>query len=271
MFAAPLWVALVLKVGPAAAEEAESQQPIDDAAVAYRAALDLHAAGDLEGALARMMESYRLSQRDELLYNIARIQWELGDCLAALTDYRRYVERVPTGRFRDLADAAVRELEPTCKATKPAAVESPTPTVATNRVPAPSRHEPSPTPRPRPRKREASEPRMLPWVGWSAVAAGGLAGLGAVYCTVKAVHARDEYRASVEAEENGGRHYDPSLEAKQHTNQRWAQALGVAGGALATGGVLWLLLAPRERGQSSPNTAFSLAPGFFAASWRQSF
>jgi len=247
------------------------QPPADQAAVAYQAALDLHAAGDLQGALARMRESYRLSQRDELLYNIARIEAELSDCSASLADYRRYIERVPTGRFRESADAAARDLEASCSSKPPPSDESPptAPAVVVNSPLAPSAAEP---PRPaEPPRREVPSKRILPWLGWSAVATGGLAGLGAVYFTIQAVHARDQYRESIEEDLHGGARYDPSLQAKQHTNQRWAQVLGVAGGALATGGVLWLILAPRERGRNPPAAEVYLAPGTLTATWRQSF
>lgn len=271
MFAAAVLVAMGLKGGPAVAEMPSSQPTVDDAAVAYQAALDLHAAGDLKGALARMRESYRLSQRDELLYNIAKIEAELGDCSASLADYRLYVERVPTGRFRDSASAATRELEASCSVTTPASVASPPvlPAMTTSSTPAPLVDEQSSLPPPQ--QREAANERMLPWLGWSAVATGGLAGLGAAYFTIQAVHARDEFRASVEADERGGDPYDLSLQDKQHRNQRWAQVLGVAGGVLASGGVLWLVLGPREPGRNPSTAQVHVAPGLLAATWRQSF
>jgi hypothetical protein len=112
---------------------------------------------------------------------------------------------------------------------------------------------------------------MLPWLGWSAVATGGLAGLGAVYFTIQAVHAKEQFKDSVEEDYQGRARYDPSLEVKQHKNQRWAQVLGVAGGALATGGVLWLILAPRERDRNPPTAELQVAPGVLTATWRQSF
>lgn len=271
MLAAPVWVALVLKVAPAVAEAPGNQPPNDDAAVAYQAALDLHAAGDLKGALASMMESYRLSQRDELLYNIAKIEAELGDCSASLTDYRRYVERVPTGRFRESADSAARELETSCGSTNPSSKESPPaePAVTVNSTLAsPVVEHP---PRALSEQPETPRKRMMPWLGWSAVATGGLAGLGAVYFTIQAVHARAQFKKSVDEDEQGGARYDPSLEEKQHRDQRWAQVLGVAGGALATGGVLWLVLAPREHGGNLPTAEVHVAPGVLTATWRQSF
>lgn len=272
MFAAPVWAVVVLQIGPVAAQVPVIEPPVDRAAVAYQAALDLHAAGDLKGALASMRESYEISQRDELLYNIARIEAELGDCSASLADYRRYVERVPTGRFQESARAAAHELEATCSSTTSVSLESPpdTPVVVASTVRAPSVDEQ--TPRPISQQHpDATNRRMLPWLGWSAVATGGLAGLGAVYFTLKAVQARNAFQHSVDIDAAGGPRYDLSLQDKQHTNQRWAQVLGVTGGTLAAGGVLWLVLAPRERGQGPPNAVVYVAPGLLAASWRQSF
>jgi hypothetical protein len=189
-----------------------------------------------------------------------------------LADYRRYAERVPTGRFRESADSAARELEASCGSTTPSSNESPpaVPAVAVNSTLASSSSAELP-PRALPQQRETPNPRLWPWLGWSAVATGGLAGLGAVYFTIQAVHARDQFRESVNEDWRGGERYDPSLQEKQHKNQRWAQVLGVSGGALAAGGVLWLILAPRERGQNPPAAQIFIAPGVMTATWRQSF
>ena len=53
-----------------------------------------------------MLESYRLSKRAELLYNIGKIQSALGECALALTAYRDYLEQVPDGRYRATLAAA---------------------------------------------------------------------------------------------------------------------------------------------------------------------
>ncbi len=86
----------------------------DPAAVAYQRALSRYAAGDIKGALTDMSDSLRLSGRWELLYNIARLQDELGRCADALASYREYLQRVPDGQYRAAAAQASGALEARC-------------------------------------------------------------------------------------------------------------------------------------------------------------
>ena len=96
--------------------------------------------------------------------------------------------------------------------------------------------------------------RALP-LGWSAIAAGGLAGIGAAYFTISAHDARSDYARSVKQEVNGGPIADESLQDKQHRDARWAQVLAVTGGALLGGGVVLLVLAGRKQPASAGVTA----------------
>ena len=106
---AAAWVACLLLCGgafgaePSLAEPDPSklEPPVDDAgkeaAAAFDRAMKAYEARDLTGALAAMRESYRLSGRTELLYNLARLEQELGACPEALADYPELVARNSLG------------------------------------------------------------------------------------------------------------------------------------------------------------------------------
>jgi hypothetical protein len=228
----------------------------DPAAQAYERSLRSYAAGDVTGALESMRESYRLSGLSELLYNIARLEAEAGDCAASLADYREYLERVPEGQYREPALRATQELGARCPAveeTQPpvlslaAATAEAAPDSAGAETPAPATPAPPPAPvaRPKPARREDAAADTRRWLGWSAIAAGGLAGVGAIYFTVSAHEARSRFRSSLRGEVAGGPYADFSWQDEQHRDQRLAQLLAVTGGALVGGGVLLLALGGR--------------------------
>jgi hypothetical protein len=272
-------VSLVLPHGPAWAEDAGEQSQA--AATAYRQALTLYGSGDLKGALAQMRQSYGLSKRAELLYNIARIESELGDCAASLADYRLYVQQVPDGRYRNDAEQATRELAQRCPDVAATSAPSSAPVAALAVAePAPA---PAATPPPEPPKPVSAAPPPPPpptplpprywttqrWIGWSLVAAGTAAGVAAVSFHAAALDARDEFRDSLNTAAR--RHTDPDygLRDRQHRDSRWAQALFVTGGALLTGGVLVLVLAPAEG--STSTAALYVEPGLLGARFSHSF
>ena len=255
---------------PIGAESAEDGA-LEPAAVAFKRSLDRYAAGDLQGALEAMRESHRLSNRTELLYNIARIEEELGDCAASLADYNRYLQLVPNGRYRLPATEASQRLEQRCPPAPTPPVE-PTPSIASRTL-----EPPAPTPSPKP-NREADPPKLAaqPWtppsvVGWAAIALGAAAGAGAVYFTVAAVDARDRFHSRVDAYKPGSGPLDFSAQDEQHRNQRWAVALAATSGALVAGGVVVLLLAPRATTPPGSTTALYLTPGQLGASFSQHF
>jgi hypothetical protein len=241
----------------------------------------MYDSGDLPGALASMRESYRLSQRAELLYNIARLEGELGDCAASLTDYRLYVRQVPDGRYRSEADQATRELSQRCPDAPPtpasappsettagASVKPPVVPPASQTVEPPKPASPAPSSRPQPASPTYwTAPR---WIGWSLVAASAVAGASALYFRAGAVDARSNFQTSVNNAKKGGPLPDSSLRDRQHERDHWAVALGVTGGALLAGGVLALLLAPTP---ATPNTTAGLyiEPGLLGACLSHSF
>jgi hypothetical protein len=247
------------------AGNAEQSVPVPSAAeAAFTRAGDQYAKGDLVAAHASMAESYRLSQRPELLYNLAMLERELGQCPQALDHYDKYLQLVPQGRYREAASDARAELSLECptKSTPipaaPTLPPAPAPTVAT----VATADQPSPAP-------EASYWTVPRVAGWSAIAVGALAGGGTLYFTMAAVSARNDYQRSVDAQVRGGPMRDMSLEARQHRDQNVARVLAVSGSALLAGGVLLLVLSPSTH--EDRTAAIHIEPGSVQACFTQRF
>jgi hypothetical protein len=250
----------------AAVTTSAQASPEQAAATAYQKALASYAKGDVPAALDSMRESYRLSKRPELLYNLAQLEDELKICRDSLADYRQYLELVPHGRYRDSAEQARQRLEQQCP--PPAAAPPDTATIAANPAATTSeeRHKessvgPSET-------AYWSAPRVL---GWSAIALGTLAGAGAVYCQSQAVQAKHELQQSLDDALAGGPPVDMSLQDRQDRYNHIAIGLGIAGGAMVASGALVLLLAPGKSGQQAQSASVYALPGLVGASYAQRF
>lgn len=237
----------------------------DRAAAAFERAMAAYEARDLKAALAAMRESLRLSGRPELLYNIARLEEELGNCADALSDYREYLERVPQGRYRTEAERASAELSLRCPAAvasaSPPPLDSPAPPPAAAAVPAAS---PPPPAAPPPAHKQPDAPAAGRWppvaLGYGAIGLGVVAGASAIYLRQEAVEARDSFQTSVDAARQGGPRADFGLEDEHHRKETWAWILGVGGGALVAGGIVVVVLAPRENSQAASTTRLHIAP-----------
>lgn len=246
---------------PSLAQETSNQSPEQLGALAYQKAVASYADGDVIGALGSMRESYQLSKRAELLYNLAQLEEELKGCSDALSDYRRYLELVPNGRYRDSAEQARGRLERECAPPPPAEQPSAEP-VRSEEAPKERAVEPAP---------QTSYWTASRIIGWSAISAGTLAGAGALYFQLQAVQARDEFKRSNDEANAGGPPVDLSLQDQQHRYNRSAIGLGITSGALIASGVLVLLLAPAESKRHSRSATLYAFPGVVGASYAQRF
>lgn len=252
-----------------AAQPAESAtfepaiSPDQAAEAAYDAALARYDSGDIEGALAAMQQSFALSQRPELLYNLARLEREAQRCRASLADYRLYLERVPQGRYRQAAEQSVTELSSECASAD--SETAPTSSAPAASAPSTSNREPEPV----------SKPQLPYWttprvVAWTAISAGVASGAGAIYFMVSAKAARDDVARSVELEVMGGAHWDQARQDDQHRDLALARVLGGCAGALVTGGALTLLFSTAPApGRASASVL--IVPGAIQASYRGAF
>jgi tetratricopeptide (TPR) repeat protein len=201
------------------------------AEAAYDRSIALYSAGDKTGALAAMQESYRLLGHPDLLYNIARLERELGQCWVALGDYRVYIGLVPTGEYRASALEAERDLNRTCGG---APAE---PYWTTRRI-----------------------------IGWSAIGAGAVAGAGAVYFALSARSAHDDAQRAADAIVHA-EHPEPwtAADHARELDAQQAQTLaivsGAAAGGLLTGGVLLLVFPMGREEKAAPDIAIVPQPG----------
>jgi len=241
--------------GPGMAQASSEQL----AAVAYQKAVASYANGDVAAALGSMRESYDLSKRAELLYNLAQLEEELKACSDARTDYRRYLELVPNGRYRDSAKQASVRLEQECPPVPPAQA-SPAP-VASAQPSAESAGEPA----------KASYWTAARIIGWSSISIGTLAGATAIYFQAEAIQARNELQQSVDEASAGGPAVDMTQQDRMRRYNHAAIGLGIASGAMIVSGALVLLLDPGKPEQRSRSASLYAFPGLIGASYAQRF
>jgi tetratricopeptide (TPR) repeat protein len=100
--------AITLTIGSSAsAQDANDEQ----ARRAFEAGRQAFSAGDYETALYQFRQAYELSERHELLYNIAQSLDRLRRDEETLRTLREYLERVPNTRSRSEVEARIRVLE----------------------------------------------------------------------------------------------------------------------------------------------------------------
>lgn len=88
-----------------------SQKDIDDAKVHYRAGKLHYDNGKHKEAVEEFEESYRLSRRADLLYNLALCYEKLGRKKDAAARLRTYLERKPNADDRAEVESWIKQLE----------------------------------------------------------------------------------------------------------------------------------------------------------------
>ncbi len=250
---------------PAAPRTSETE-----AEAAYKNAQAKYAQRDVQGALDSMRESYRLCQRAELLYNLAVLERELGQCRPALADYTSYLQQVPHGRYREAAQQASTALARECPLAAPvsAPIPSPPPALSTTKTEVAPAPDPGKPVVDHEQSRYWTPPRI---VGWSAIGAGALAGGGALYFMLAAMSAKSDYQQNVDGAADGTATLDPSLEKTQHRNQTAAQVLAVTGSALVTGGALVLIFGSKDPTRAKASVQIQTQPDWLRACYTQRF
>ncbi|HEY5935448.1 MAG TPA: hypothetical protein VIU61_12450 [Kofleriaceae bacterium] len=127
-----IWIAVAVVSLPAAfANEAPpTPQQLEAAKKAYADGKKLHEQGKLPEAIEKFKESYRLSKKPALLYNIAITMEEAGMDDLALFYFRKYLTDAPDGDQRANAAEHVKTLEKKFgggNATKPPEPDKPEP------------------------------------------------------------------------------------------------------------------------------------------------
>jgi len=205
--------------------------------------------------------------------SLTELEWEVVEI--AKRDGPRSMN--PEGRWsRFLSDffgwpvaraLANERLETRCGPVAAAPESAPPPVVASPPPGPPPVLVPARSSAPLPPPHDGSTQR---WLGWSLVAGGVVAGVGAAFFLDAAIDSRNALQASVNAQVAGGPRYDPGLRDDQHGHERTARALGVSSAALLVGGAVVVLLAPKDSG-AGRRAALQLEPGLYAATYGQSF
>lgn len=152
--------AAALALALALAAPAAAAQSRDDARRVYQQGVAAFDARDFGTALARFQQAYVLSERPELLANVAVTFEQLGRRRDAAETYRRYLTLVPAAPDRAAIEARIARLDPA----PPALAAPPGPAAPAASI------APPPTPR-------APAPPVWPWIlvgGGAALAVGGV-------------------------------------------------------------------------------------------------
>jgi tetratricopeptide (TPR) repeat protein len=211
----------------------------------YKLGEELYNRADYEGALKQFSQSYQLSKRPALLYNMARCHESLGQHEKAIEIYGEYLKSNPENpaMIQARIDNLKRLIEKKRKESAPP--PGPTPT-------------PDPTP-----VVPTDSPRPLRWPGWITLGAGG-----ALLVTGLALGLRAKIKeGEVEDANQKGTEYleVKSAEDAGRTLAKASIALSVVGGvAAATGAVLLILDARRPSAERRAWLAPTLTPGGFA-------
>jgi len=264
---APVLLALTLAGGAVPALAQSKPDPNEERAKElYQNGALLYEEGRYEDAIVAWQESYRLSGRAELLFNIANAQERLGhyqDALDTLSRYRAYA----AADEREALDRRIRNLERRLEeqGTTPATTTTPTtqPPTTTAPPPATTTAPPPTTTTPPPPEKSASKVRVLP-IALYAVGAAGL-GTGAVF-GLQARGAREDALGLCVDTDAGLLCPDDAADALSKDRRSSLMAdigLGV-GGAAIIGGTLSLLLGGSSVGAD-------LGPGHAILTIRGSF
>jgi tetratricopeptide repeat protein len=241
---------------------------------------ELFERGDYAAALPLMEQAYARSGAPRWLYNLGAVHHALGDCVAALEHYQRYVRSGPGAEGRAAATAAISNLQPICgtsegeRQNELAAVELdavPATSASLEAEPDGSAHAPASVDA---AGDEHSSTKAV--VGWSLLGAGAATGVTALVSLVlarAAVSSLNELGREAAERSRAGETYDVccatrgrELESERDRYSTLTPILGVGSLVLlATGATLLVLDLDEQR-------SFSLgASGPLSAQYRLRF
>ncbi|MGN6104722.1 MAG: tetratricopeptide repeat protein [Kofleriaceae bacterium] len=210
-------LASIVVLGLAAAPLTAAADARSDARARIDHATTLHAEGKFAEALQELSIAYTLDPRPELLYGIAQLHFQLGDCDQATTFYERFLSTRPG----ETAAAAAREAITGCK------LRSAEPARGTLEGDAPPIGQPLP---PGPSPAAAERPRWyMDKAGLSLIGGGVVLGIAGLWTYDSALGDLDE----AEAAKSYGEHAD--LVDSAHGKRVYAVIFG--GVAVAATGV----------------------------------
>jgi len=206
-------------------------------------AKDHYAKAEFGASLADLAEAYHLDPRPDLLYAMAQIEVELGDCAGAIAHYKQYLGTNPSQKARDAAEKSKAACE------EKLGIKPEDTTV----------HQPPPPPPPAKHVEVVQRPFYKDALGDSLFAAGVVGGLagGALYLAARKDIDDSETAPTLQAHED--------LVTKAHDLRTYAVIAGGVGGALAVGAfVRW---ATHGGGTEERQVEMTLAPSPDGTGW----
>jgi tetratricopeptide (TPR) repeat protein len=111
VIASLLTLSAVASAQPAPAPGGAAPAPVNPNAAAAKAKVDSAAVhysnGEFGAALADMAEAYHLDPQPDLLYSMAQLEVELGDCAGAIAHYQHYLSTSPGAKAAEASKQAI--------------------------------------------------------------------------------------------------------------------------------------------------------------------
>ncbi|HUQ06041.1 MAG TPA: hypothetical protein VM261_26240 [Kofleriaceae bacterium] len=232
-------LALAAAVSARSAHAQPAAPPADEAQTRVDAAMALYAAADLAGALDELTKAHAIAPRPDILFGIARIHMERGDCVNAMRAYRTYLESRPGPSSTQVATDAIQSCQKILSAMGDQPIATEPDTGARDRT-ATAATEPPAAATP-PRRERVNRGWYRDRIGGALVAGAtvGFAGGGVLWLSARTDVSRANRRGADGVTLDEAR----DLEASADRKQRWAMIAGGVGGALLVGGVLRYTLA----------------------------
>jgi hypothetical protein len=255
--AVAIWIAF-------ASPSAYAQSTSDDLARRhFESAVAYLEESDYESAIKGFQKAYDLSQRPEILLNLATVHERKGDLVSAVGALRAYLEAAPEGEHVTTVKLRVQNLENRRQEQLPPAATPPAPAPAPTPAPAGSEPQPpAPAPAPAPKPESSRLPAFI------SLGVGGLMAGGALATGVVAKAKYDDAEATC----------GPTCRDDQLSSSRtFALTSTVLTGAAVLGvglGVVLLLTTPdsdAEVGGAVPRWDVAVSPRAAAASAAWSF
>jgi tetratricopeptide (TPR) repeat protein len=249
-----------MAASPAYAQVAKGSLAEASALALNHRSKELYQQGRYAEAVALLREAYRLKSEPVLQYNLAHACEKMADYPCAIAAYESYLASAETSADRaaieaQLASCRARLAAETAMRAEPPPPPPPPPLEPTE-PPPPSPAEPSPLvpaaglpllPGPEPRR--PSQSVLPPIVGVAAVAGIG-AGLGLVWA------ARAKHEDAV---------HDPTQRGAEQKQERAESLMRagnlalIAGGAVATGGIVWWIFNARSDHSVAPKSTGTIS------------
>jgi tetratricopeptide (TPR) repeat protein len=261
-------VGLGLSIAHAQPAPTPAPNPAADAALAEgRRLYDLK---EWDKAIAKFKEAYTLRDDVPALFNIAQAYRLKGDCANALSFYKTFKKKFPKEKVIEKVDGFIVEMEACAKNPPPTTTTTtttvpPPATTTTTTAPATTTTAPPPTTEPVEAKIDYPAPYKMRFTSYALMGVGAI-GIGAgVFFAVRARNFQSEAE-DVPANMT----WDPEIENKGKSAQKWSRISFAVGGVAAVTGTVLFVLSRKPTHENQP-VAITPETGGASLVWSGSF